>query len=160
LFELTYENARPWVHKLRTAAYAASYSEGCEDRVFGDAPLCPDCGEDEFHDHPQYRCLFPMTSLSDAAPLRNIVHDGALDDLREVIDLYSERDIHPERWYPRARDGRMLRLDGLPKQYHSNIDIVAPLDRRPGSAPTLTRFEIDDVIAFPITLTDAYTIAR
>ena len=45
----------------------------------------------------------------------------------------------------------------LPARYHANVDTIdAPLDRKPGDRPALTKAEMDDVIAFLKTLTDGY----
>jgi len=50
---------------------------------------------------------------------------------------------------------RRASLLNLPAQYHGNVNHEPPLDRKPGDAPALSKSEIDDVIAFLETLTDA-----
>lgn len=61
----------------------------------------------------------------------------------------------PEKWYPRDRDGRIRRYDDLPAKYRGNVNRDPPFDRKPNEAPALSKSEIDDVIAFLKTLTDA-----
>jgi cytochrome c peroxidase len=47
------------------------------------------------------------------------------------------------------------KADDLPPGFPDNLDHDAPLDRKPGEAPALSDAEIDDLIAFLNTLTDA-----
>jgi cytochrome c peroxidase len=74
-----------------------------------------------------------------------------------VLDWYVNRDLTPERFYPRDANGAVVKYDDLPSQYRSNIDTIdAPFDRKPGDAPALNREEMHDVIAFLGTLNDGY----
>ena len=84
-------------------------------------------------------------------------HNGVYTTLRQVIEFYNERDLHPEKYYPRNPDGSVHRFDDLPPGYPDDIDHDPPLDRKPGAAPALTEADIDDLIAFLKTLTDGYT---
>jgi cytochrome c peroxidase len=83
-------------------------------------------------------------------------HNGQFHDLRKVIEFYVQKDIAPEKWYPRKVDGAVDKFDDLPTQYRGNINIEPPFDRRPGDKPALSDDEITDVIAFLKTLNDGY----
>jgi cytochrome c peroxidase len=85
-------------------------------------------------------------------------HDGVFTSLREVMHFYVERDIHPEKFYPRNPDGSVHKFDDMPAGFPLDIDKDAPLDRPPDAMPALTESEIDDVIAFLETLKDGYTV--
>ena len=82
-------------------------------------------------------------------------HNGIYSNLRQVMDFYNERDLHPEKFYPRNADGSVHRYDDMPSGYPDDIDHDPPLDRKPGDKPALTDADIDDIIAFLKTLTDA-----
>jgi cytochrome c peroxidase len=82
-------------------------------------------------------------------------HNGIYTNLRQVMEFYNERDLHPEKFYPRNKDGSVHRYDDMPPGYPDDIDHDPPLDRKPGQAPALTDADIDDIIAFLKTLTDA-----
>jgi cytochrome c peroxidase len=82
-------------------------------------------------------------------------HNGVYTNLRQVMDFYNERDLHPEKFYPRNPDGSVHRYDDLPPGYPDDIDHDPPLDRKPGEKPALTAADIEDIIAFLKTLTDA-----
>jgi cytochrome c peroxidase len=82
-------------------------------------------------------------------------HNGVFHTLREVLDFYNERDLHPEKFYSRNPDGTVHSFDDLPAGFANNIDHDPPLDRKPGEAPALSDADIEDLIAFLKTLTDA-----
>jgi cytochrome c peroxidase len=82
-------------------------------------------------------------------------HNGIYSNLRQVMQFYNERDLHPEKFYPRNPDGSVHRYDDMPAGYPDDIDHDPPLDRKPGQAPALTDADIEDIIAFLKTLTDA-----
>jgi cytochrome c peroxidase len=84
-------------------------------------------------------------------------HNGVFNSLRQVLNFYNERDLHPEKYYSRNPDGSVHRFDDLPPGYPDDIDHDPPLDRKPGAEPALSETDIDDIIAFLKTLTDGYT---
>jgi cytochrome c peroxidase len=100
--------------------------------------------------------MFKAPTLRNVALRNTFFHNGVFRSLREVLEFYVQRDTNPEKWYPRKADGSMLKFDDLPPQYHDNVNIEPPFDRRPGDEPALSDAEIDDVIAFLQTLTDGY----
>ena len=89
--------------------------------------------------------------------LRNIevtapyMHNGRFATLRDAVAFYATRDTHPERWYPKGR------FDDLPAELHGNVDRdTPPYHRETGKRPALNDDEIDDIVVFLKTLTDAW----
>jgi cytochrome c peroxidase len=76
--------------------------------------------------------------------------------LKQVLEFYVERDTNPEKWYPRDGDGTVRKFDDLPPEYHANVNVEPPFDRRAGGRPALSGPEIDDIISFLQTLNDGY----
>jgi cytochrome c peroxidase len=76
--------------------------------------------------------------------------------LSDVVRFYAERDTKPQRWYPRAPDGRILKFDDMPAAYFANLDTQAPFDRHAGDAAAINDRDIEDIVAFLETLTDGY----
>jgi cytochrome c peroxidase len=106
----------------------------------------------------QYCAMFLTPTLRNVAQRRVFFHNGVFRSLTQVLDFYVNRDIRPERFYPRDAAGHVMKYDDIPPQYRANVDIVdAPFNRHPGDAPALTPVEMQDVIAFLDTLTDGYT---
>jgi cytochrome c peroxidase len=103
----------------------------------------------------EYCGLFRTPSLRNVAVKRTFFHNGAFHSLRRVLEFYVERDREPEKWYPRGPDGRVRIYDDLPARFRGNINRDPPFDRQRNDAPALSESEIDDVIAFLKTLTDA-----
>lgn len=103
----------------------------------------------------EYCGFFRSPTLRNVAIRDAFFHNGAFGSLREVLHFYVERDLNPEKYYPRTADGGVHKYDDLPPGYPDNVDHDPPLDRTPGDAPALSETEIDDLIAFLNTLTDA-----
>ena len=120
------------------------------------------CGPDrvDLARRADYCGLFKTPSLRNVALRKVFFHNGVFSSLREAVAFYADRDIHPERWYAPGRDGTVHRYDDLPPQYHGNVNVEAPFNRRPGDAPALTEQEIDDITAFLSTLTDGFPQTR
>jgi cytochrome c peroxidase len=111
-------------------------------------------------DHPlpgnaEFCGMFKTPTLRNVATRRVFFHNGRFTSLREVVRFYNTRDTNPELWYP-VVNGVVRKFDDLPAAYRDNVDTQAPLDGRPrGSAPAMTDQDIDDLLAFLDTLTDA-----
>jgi cytochrome c peroxidase len=99
--------------------------------------------------------FFRSPTVRNTAIREAFFHNGVFTNLRQVMEFYNERDLHPEKFYPRNPDGSVHRYDDMPAGYPDDIDHDPPLDRKPGQAPALTEADIDDIIAFLKTLTDA-----
>ena len=99
---------------------------------------------------------FKVPTLRNVATRKVFFHNGAFTTLLEVVGFYVRRDTNPEEWYPLAADGGVLKFNDLPPDYRANVNTTeAPYNRRPGMAPALSRSEIDDVVKFLGTLSDA-----
>lgn len=111
----------------------------------------------DLREETQYCGMFLTPSLRNVALRRVFFHNGIFHSLRQVLDFYVNRDLHPERFYPRDAAGDVIKYNDLPARYRTNVDAVdPPFDRRPGDPPALTPAEIQDVISFLDTLTDGY----
>ena len=99
---------------------------------------------------------FRSPSLRNVALRDAFFHNGVFTSLRQVINFYNERDLHPEKFYSRNADGSVHRYDDIPAGVADNVDHDPPLDRKPGAQPALTEADIDDLITFLKTLTDGY----
>jgi cytochrome c peroxidase len=104
----------------------------------------------------EYCGRFMTPSLRNVAIRRTFFHNGAFHTLREVIEFYVQRDRNPEKWYPRSRDGMILKFDDLPEKYRGNVELGPPFGHPLGATPALNDSEIQDVIAFLEALTDGF----
>jgi len=102
-------------------------------------------------DEPRFCGAFRTPSLRNVATRSRFLHNGAFARLRDVVAFYATRSIDPARWYPSG-----VPYDDLPPEYRENVnEIIAPYDRGPGERPRLDDGEIDAIVAFLGTLTDA-----
>jgi cytochrome c peroxidase len=124
------------------------------NRRFFDMGLCgPKRGD--LKDEHQYCGYFKTPSLRNVARRRFFFHNGRFTALEDVMHFYVERDTDPRRWYP-ANHGRVAKFDDLPARYRGNVNISdAPLNREWGQQPALNEKEIQQVIVFLGTLSDA-----
>ncbi len=104
-----------------------------------------------FHSEaPEFCGAFRTPSLRNVALRESFMHNGAFSSLRDVVAFYASRSVTPNRWYHGPQ------FDDLPKQYRQNVNIdKAPYNRHIGDKPALNEHEIDDVVVFLGTLTDA-----
>lgn len=97
---------------------------------------------------------FKVPTLRNVARTAPYFHNGAFNDLREVVDFYVRRDTEPDAWYPKGADGTR-KFDDLPSGLAESVNVSeVPYDRKAGGVPALTPPEIDDVVAFLKTLDD------
>lgn len=104
----------------------------------------------------EYCGFFRTPTVRNVALRDAFFHNAALHTLTQVVEFYVDRDIHPERWYPKRLDGSVARYDDLPPSCPDNIDHDPPMNRKPGDQPALTSTEIADLVAFMDTLTDGW----
>ena len=124
---------------------------------FNDLGICGPERTDSYAGQAGNCGLFKTPSLRNVATRHAFFHNGLFHSLDEVLHFYVERDIHPEKFYPRAADGAVQKYNDLPSRYQANVDVIdSPFDRKSGDAPALSDEEIRDVIAFLGTLTDGY----
>lgn len=126
------------------------------DPGYFDLGLCARPGGD-LAARPDLCGAFKVPSLRNVALRQALFHNGRFKTLKDALEFYVQRDIHPQKFYPRRPDGTIDKFDDLPQAYKANVNASeAPYDRRPGDAPALDAAEIDDVIAFLRTLTDGW----
>lgn len=118
-------------------------------------PLRTDLAEEK-----QYCGLFRTPTLRNVALRRVFLHNGVFHRLEDVVRFYAERDVEPQKWYPRTRAGGVLKFDDLPREYRQNLDALAPFNGRTGDPPALSDADIRDIVAFLKTLTDGYQPER
>lgn len=100
---------------------------------------------------------FKVPSLRNVARRPVFFHNGRFASLKEAISFYVQRDIFPEKFYPRDANGQVVKFDDLPPALRKNVNTSeAPYNRKPGDAPALSDAEIDDVVAFLATLNDGW----
>jgi cytochrome c peroxidase len=94
---------------------------------------------------------FRMVSLRNTAEKNAFMHNGFFKNLREVVSFYATRNSNPQRWY-----GPAGVPNDLPNAYLRNIvNDRVPFNKPASAGPALSEREIDDVVAFLKTLSDA-----
>jgi cytochrome c peroxidase len=127
------------------------------DPAYFDLGLCGPDRTDLAPGHQDLCGAFKVPTLRNVATRQTFFHNGAFDNLTDVVSFYVRRDTNPEEWYPRGADGTVLKFNDLPPQYRRNVNTTeVPYNRKPGMAPALTPAEIADVVQFLGTLTDGY----
>jgi cytochrome c peroxidase len=97
---------------------------------------------------------FKVPTLRNVARTAPYFHNGAFDNLREVVDFYVRRDTEPAEWYPWDEAGTR-KFDDVPVGLVDAVNASeVPYDRKAGGVPALTPAEIDDIVAFLKTLDD------
>jgi cytochrome c peroxidase len=105
-----------------------------------------------------YCGLFKTPTLRNVATRRVFFHNGRFHTLRDALRFYVQRDTNPQKWYPLARDGTVMKYDDIPAPYRGNVDVVdPPLASERGKKPVWSERDIDDVIAYLKTLNDGYS---
>lgn len=124
------------------------------DPAYHDYGLCGPYRTD-FLRNPDYCGLFRSPSLRNVALKQSFMHNGFFHSLRDVVAFYATRDTDPARWYGRNPDGSAKLYNDLPRDYWGNINQDPPFGRKAGEVPALNDAEIDAIVAFLKTLTDA-----
>ncbi len=100
--------------------------------------------------------MFRTPTLRNVATRGAFFHNGRFHSLREALEFYVQRDANLEKWYGKGPNGRVEKFDDIPAVLRGNVDVVdEPLTRHPGQTPAWNARDIDDVVAFLNTLTDA-----
>jgi cytochrome c peroxidase len=102
----------------------------------------------------QYCGMFRSPSLRNVATRRVFFHNGIFHRLEDVVRFYAERDTQPQKWFPRAADGTVLKYDDLPGKFQGNVDVEPPFDRHAGDQAALSEQDVRDIVVFLNTLTD------
>jgi cytochrome c peroxidase len=124
--------------------------------AYFDVGLCGPLRTD-LQSHTEYCGRFKTPTLRNVALKKSFFHNGVLHSLQDVVRFYSDRDVHPEKFYPRKVDGSVDKFNDLPVVYRGNLDSTAPFNLPSRSQPLFSDAEIADLLAFLNTLTDGYT---
>jgi len=121
------------------------------DPKYFDLGLCERKGADYADKMEEFCGRFRTPSLRNVAVRPAFMHNGSFSRLRDAVAFYSTRSTNPDRWYKGG-----VEFDDLPAKYHDNVNVEkAPYNRHKGDLPALTDAEIDAIVAFLGTLTDA-----
>ena len=128
----------------------ASQAHGAEV----DLGLCRS-GRAGLTDDPSYCGRFRTPTLRNVALRTSFFHNGSVTSLRDAVAFYATRDTDPARWYSRNADGSVRVYDDLPEGMAPFVNREVPFEPRPDGQPRLDERDIDDLVAFLRTLTDA-----
>ncbi len=94
---------------------------------------------------------FRTTALRNVAVRGAYMHNGVFTNLRDVVSFYASRATDPKRWYKTG-----VKFEDVPAKYRAQVNVSSlPYNRRQGDRPALDEQEIDAIVAFLHTLTDA-----
>ena len=94
---------------------------------------------------------FKIPTLRNIAITAPYFHNSAIDTLTNAVRFYATRDSNPALWYPTV-NGAVVKFNDLPTNLRGNV----PVNRAPFNS-NLSAQEIDDIVAFLLTLTDDRT---
>ncbi|SFH84212.1 Cytochrome c peroxidase [Collimonas sp. OK307] len=118
---------------------------------FYDVGLCKTAAQLQWHDSSQWCGYFKTPSLRNVAVRENYMHNGVFSELRDAVAFYATRATKPGDWYKSG-----VKFDDVPPAYRENVNINSvPYNRREGSKPALSDSDVDDLVTFLKTLTDA-----
>lgn len=121
------------------------------DPHYFDLGLCGPLRQDQSTKR-EYCGLFKTPTLRNVATRRVFFHNGRFHTLRDALRFYARRDTEPALWYPLDAG----KFDDLPSALRANVDTrTEPLTRAAGDPPVWSDEEVEDVLAFLRTLTDA-----
>lgn len=116
-----------------------------------DVGLCERAGAALPSNDKQWCSSFRTPSLRNVAVRDSFGHNGVYKKLRDVVSFYAFRAVAPGRIYPEGQ-----KYDDVPPEYRSNVNIYAPIyNQREGAPSPLSDEDIDAIVAFLGTLTDA-----
>jgi len=121
------------------------------NQQYYDHGLCQTASQLHWANPDQWCAYFKTPSLRNVAVRERYMHNGVFTSLREVVAFYATRATQAENWYKSG-----IKFDDVAPQFRTNVNVNSvPYNRRPGSPPALNDQEIDDIVAFLKTLTDA-----
>jgi cytochrome c peroxidase len=121
------------------------------DPGYSDLGLCERKQTRAASSAPQWCGAFRTPSLRNVAVRERFMHNGAFTKLRDVVAFYATRATTPSRWYPAG-----AKFDDMPDKYKGNVNVISlPYNRAEGAKPPLDDEDIDAIVAFLGTLTDA-----
>jgi len=124
---------------------------GNQDTASYDLGLCERRSAKLPSNEERFCSAFRTPSLRNVATRDTFGHNGVYKSLRDVVTFYARRAVAPGRIYPPGQP-----FDDVPPKYRANVNIYAPVyNRREGAPPPLSDEDIDAIVAFLETLTDA-----
>jgi cytochrome c peroxidase len=128
---------------------------GTKDPTAFDLGLCERKNAKTPSGDEKFCSSFRTPSLRNVAVRESFGHNGIYKSLREVVTFYARRAVAPGRIYPAG-----TKFDDVPPKYRANVNIYAPVyNRKEGAPQPISDDEIDAVVAFLNTLTDAPYVA-
>lgn len=119
--------------------------------AYYDVGLCKTAAQLQWPDSTQWCGYFKTPSLRNVAVRESYMHNGVFTELRDVVAFYATRATKLGDWYKTG-----VKFDDVPLAYRGNVNINSvPYNRREGSTPALSESDVDDLVAFLKTLTDA-----
>ncbi len=126
------------------------------DPAHFDLGLCARKREETPSNDARFCSNFRTPSLRNVAVRESFGHNGFYKKLRDVVAFYAFRAVAPARIYPLGQ-----KWDDVPPKYFENVNIYAPVyNQREGAAPPLSDADIDAIVAFLETLTDAPYVSK
>jgi cytochrome c peroxidase len=103
----------------------------------------------------EYCGRFRTPTLRNVATRSIFFHNGVVHRLRDAVAFYATRDTDPSRWFGKDSTGLPRLFTDLPNAYRGNVESGAPFGRTLDRRPRLDVSDIDAIVAFLETLTDA-----
>jgi cytochrome c peroxidase len=114
-----------------------------------DLGLCERTGAAKASTEDRFCGAFRTPSLRNVAVRTSFMHNGSFTRLRDVVAFYSTRDTESRHWYPEER------FEDLPVRYRQYVNTDFAPYSTVGGVPRLDDKDIDALVAFLQTLTDA-----
>jgi cytochrome c peroxidase len=94
---------------------------------------------------------FRTPSLRNVAVRQSFMHNGAFKSLRDAVAFYATRATDPMHWYRSD-----VQFEDVPPKFRDHVNVNSiPYNRRKGDPPALNDADIDAIVSFLNTLTDA-----
>lgn len=123
---------------------------------FYDVGLCKTAARLQWADSSQWCGYFKTPGLRNVAVRESYMHNGVFTSLRDAVAFYATRATRPGDWYKTG-----VKFDDVPPAYRENVNVNSvPYNRREGSTPALSDSDVDDLVAFLKTLTDAVYVKQ
>ncbi len=124
---------------------------GNRDPAAYDLGLCERKNTQTPSDDGQWCGSFRTPSLRNVAARETFMHNAGFNSLRDVVVFYANRASSPDRFYTHGE-----RFDDLPPKYRENVNVSSrPYNRPENGKPGMSDEDIDAIVAFLGTLTDA-----
>ncbi len=122
-----------------------------DDPSYFDLGLCQSPDTRYHTDGEQFCGRFRTPSLRNVAVRQTFMHNGYFSKLRDVVSFYATRATNPKRWYKYGSA-----FDDTPQKYKRYVNVEkAPYNRHEGEVASLDEGDIDAIVSFLGTLTDA-----